>query len=243
MLEATVNDGTRADVRKKWTFVYDFTNGAWVRFNQVPWGAGYQRFRVNYGLTNDAAWRLEIHLNDVTGPLIGTVPLPKTDRARVDTTQIYSQAVGKISSDATGTHDVFLVFCADDPKAVAEFEYLRFEQYRGEIALRTNEVKLEVRVGSKEGEKIGEIYPRQTGGLSEYRDFVATLEPSHGKQPLFFVVHSALTNSIGRIDWIRLDKAADPIDLTGIGLPPREDPQGRLIFPEAANVPRSLKSE
>ena len=47
-------------------------------------------------------------------------------------------------------------------------------------------MKLEVRVGGKDGEKIGEFYPRFTGGADAYRETVTALEPTklRGPQPL-----------------------------------------------------------
>ncbi|HEY3761487.1 MAG TPA: carbohydrate-binding protein [Verrucomicrobiae bacterium] len=213
VLESTVNDGARADVKKYWTFVHGFTNGAWLRFNQVPLGDGYQRFRIIYGHTNDLPRHLEIHMDSLTGPLIGAVILPKTDKPRVDWTQIYGEAVGDVSNKAIGTHDIFLVFHADDQKPIGEFEYFRFEQYKGQIALQTNEVKLEIHVGDKNGKLIGQIFPHYTGGLSDYRDFVARLEPVHEAGPMFIVVRSQLPRPIGKIGWIQMNKAVGPLKM------------------------------
>jgi hypothetical protein len=206
VLESIVNDGARADVQKNWTFVHGFTNGAWLRFNQVPLGHGYQRFRIIYGHTNDVPRRFEIHMDSVTGPLIGTAVLPKTDKPRVGWTQIYGEGVGEVSSQAVGTHDIFLVFHSDDQKPIGEFEYFRFEQYKGEIALHKNDVKLEIRIGSKDGEKIGEIFPHFTGETAEFKDFAASLERVDAKSSLFIVVRSKLDTPIGKIGWIRLDR-------------------------------------
>ena len=127
---------------------------------------------------------------------------------RPDRTQIYGEALGELSKEASGNHDVVLVFFAPDAKPIGEFEYLRFERYRGELGLHPKEVKLEVRVGRKNGEKIGEVYPHGTGGDSTFRDFIGALEPAGGKQPLYFVIRSALTNSVGKLNWVRLDKAS-----------------------------------
>lgn len=207
VLEATVNNGARADVKTQWTFAHSFTNEAWVRFNQVPLGEGYRRFRIVYGHTNDAPRSLELCLDSLAGPNIGSVILPKTDQPRMDWTQIYKEAVAELSPTAHGTHDVFLVFHSPDPRPVGEFQYLRFEQYKGEIPLQTNDFKCEVRLGSKDGEKLGEIFPHPTGGASDFRDFVAALEFTTGTQPLYLVVRSAQPNPTGKINWIRLEKA------------------------------------
>jgi hypothetical protein len=237
VLEAIHNDGAQEKIRTQWTFIHTVRDGAWVRFNQVPLGAGYGRFRVVYGNDQETARRLEIHLDQADGPLVGQVELPPTDRPRGGRIQIYQAATGVVTPDATGTHDVFLVFRADDGKAVGEFEYFRFEQYRGQIALQKNEVKLELRVGALDGEKIGEFYPRCTGGAYTFREMVATLEPVAGRQPLFAVVRSAVAGPlIGTISAFRLEKAKQPIDWTGIGAAPLER-DGRPVFPEATNRP------
>jgi hypothetical protein len=152
--------------------------------------------------------------------------------------QLYQEAVGEMSAQATGTHDVFVVFHSDDKKLVGEFEYLRFEQYRGKIPLQKNEVKLEVRVGAKDGEKIGEFYPRFTGGADVFREMVATLEPTRltGPQALYFVVRSATDKSIGTIDWVSLEKAKEPLDMTGLGVEPLKR-DGQFVFPEPTHRP------
>lgn len=237
VLEAISHDGAHEQVKKQWTFVYNVQDGAWLRFNQVPLGEGYRRFRVIYGNDSAAPRRVEVHLDRVDGPLAGLVPLPQTDKPRGGRIQIYRDSVGEISSAATGTRDVFLVFRSDDQKPVGEFEYFRFEQYRGAIPLQKNEVKLEIRIGSKDGEKIGEFYPRFTGGASNFRDIIAALEPARGTQPLFIVVRSALAGPIGTIDWMSLEKAKQPTDVTEIGAPPRRSREGGMVLPQATHRP------
>jgi hypothetical protein len=133
---------------------------------------------------------------------------------------------------------VFLVFRSPDPEQkVGEFEYFRFEQYRGRIALQKNEVKFELRVGATDGPKIGEFYPRCTRTTDNVSSFVATLEPVAGTQPLFLVVRSALTAPIGVIAGFSLERARQPIDWTGIGMPPRKRWYGKMILPEPTNRP------
>ena len=98
-------------------------------------GEGYKRFRVIYGNDQPVPRTLEVRLDAVDGPLVGEVSLPQTDIDRVaGQIQIYAEATGAISPTATGTHDVFLVFRAPEGQ-VGEFEYFRFEQYRGQIPL------------------------------------------------------------------------------------------------------------
>ena len=100
--------------------------------------------------------------------------MPQTEERPVGTVgsdaflHVYGEAICEVSPAAKGTRDVFLVFRGTADTPVGEFEYFRFEQYRGQTPLQTNEVKLEIRVGSKEGEKLGEYYPRFTGGADMF---------------------------------------------------------------------------
>ncbi|MEI6501246.1 MAG: carbohydrate-binding protein, partial [Armatimonadota bacterium] len=237
IMEVTTNDGLQEKIKTQWTFIYGVADGAWIRFNKMPLGEGYKRFRVIYGNVEPVARTLEVHLDAVDGPLVGEVSLPQTDQARSGHIQIYQAATGTIAPTATGTHDVFLVFHSPDGKAVGEFEYFRFEQYRGQIPLQKNEVKLELRVGSREGEKIGEFYPRSTEAADNYRDLVASLEPVQGKQPLFLVARSAYPGAIGNVEWLSLEKAKQPIDWTGVtGVPPLSA-KGKPVYPQATNRP------
>ena len=65
---------------------------------------------------------------------------------------------------------------------------------------------------------------------------VASLEPAQGRHKLFLVVRSALPGALGRIGEIRLEKAGQPIDLTGVGVPPLLS-KGRLVLPAPTNRP------
>jgi len=237
VLEVTGRDGAEERVRQQWTFIRNINEGAWVRFNQVPLGDGYRRFRAIYGNDNETPRKLEVRLDAVDGPVVAQVELPPTDKKRGGRVQIYSEAVGEVAEQATGTRDVFLVFHSDDGKPVGEFEYFRFEQYRGQLTLQTAEVKLELRVGSNTGEKIGEFYPRNTDGSETFRDFVATLEPASGKYPLYVVVRSAVPGPIGAVDWFSLEKAKQPLDWTGVGLSPRRDARGNMVLPKPTHRP------
>ena len=237
VLETIINDGVADGVRKQWTFIYNIGDGRWVRFNKVPLGKGYRRFRVIYGVDSASPRWLEVHLDRPDGPLVSRVELPKTDRPRGGKIQIYGAATGAISADAAGTRDVFVVFRSEDARQVGAFSYFRFERYRGEIPLQKNEVKLELRVGAKDGEKIGEFYPRSTGGADVFKHMVADLEPASGKQPLFVVVRSALDAPAGTIDWLSLEKAKQPVDTSGVGLPPRRDAAGRMVLPQPTHRP------
>ena len=240
VLEAKDNGGMQENMRLQWTFLHRIENGAWVRFDRVPLGEGYQRFRFIYGKDSTDQWRLDVRLDRVDGPLVGQVELEQSDRKRSGHVQIYREAVAELSPDAQGTHDVFLVFRSAGKEPAVAFEYCRLERYRGEIPLQKNEVKLELRAGGKDGYKLGEFYPRFTGGPDSYRDFVTALEPAQGTDTLFVVVRSALAQPLGIVGGIRLDKSAEPSGWTGIGVPPRRTRWGwgDAVMPEASNRPR-----
>lgn len=243
VMEAVRNDGTSSGIGAQWTFIRNVKDGSWVRFGQVPLNEGYERFRAVYGKISDTPAWIEVRLDAPDGPLIARTPLKRTDRVRGSAIQIYRQALAEVSPSAQGVRDVFLVFRTEDREPVGEFEYFRFERYRGELELGKDEVKLEVRIDSPRGRKIGELYPRYTGGADVFKEMVAPLETESGQHSLFFVVRSATPGPIGKIDWLRLDKAADPQDWSGIGLPPRTDRKGRMVLPAPTHRPRSRPAD
>lgn len=242
VLEVTHNDGLQEQVRLQWTFMYNVADGAWVRFNQVPLGQGYRRFRAIYGNDQAAARSLEVRLDRPDGPVVGTVDLPPTDIPRGGHIQIYAQATGPIDPEATGTRDVFLVFRSPDGRPVGEFEYFRFEQYRGDLPLQPHGVRFELRVGGEKGEKIGELFPRFTGGPDVWRELVASLEPVRGRQSLFLVVRSAADGPVGAVEWLSLERAAWPGDVPGLGAPPLLQ-EGRMLLPAPTHRPRSRPAD
>jgi hypothetical protein len=237
VLEATHNDGAREKMRTQWTFFYKIEDGAWVRYDRVPLGEGYRRIRVAYGSDRPEPWQLEVRLDRMDGPCVGRVELTQTDRPRGSHVQIYHEALAELSPEARGTHDVFLVFRSTGGKPAVDFEYLRLEQYRGVLPLGKNDVQIEVRAGSKNGPKLGVIYPRFTGGADRFRDLVAPLDRATPRGPLFFVVRSALARPIGTVSQIRLEKGIQQAAVTDIGVPPRRDAQGRMVLPEPSHRP------
>jgi hypothetical protein len=175
-----------------WTRVYNLANGHWLRFSQVPLGAGYRRFRAVYGNGTKVPALVEVRLDAVDGPLLTTVALPYTYKPEQGPIT-YEEAVAAVPESASGTHDVFLVFRSAESKPVVELEYFRFEQYCGRIPLQKNEVKVEVRVDGPDGEKLGEFHPRSSGGAEVFAETPARLEPTalRGPQKLCFVVRAA----------------------------------------------------
>lgn len=236
VLDAQAADASEG-VKKNW-MVFRIEPGGWMRFAQVPLGAGYRRFRAVYGTTGALPRRIEVHLDKADGPLVGQAQLPATDIPRKGSIQIFREAVGELSPEATGTRDLVFTGFSDDQKTVAEFEYFRLERSRGTVVLPKNDVRLELRLGGKDGEKIGEFFPRFTGGTAEFRELVTSLEPAHGKQPLFLVVRSAQPVTIGTVTAIRLEKSKQPMDWSGLGLPPRPNGKpGGMLLPEPTNRP------
>ena len=237
-------DAASPGIQCAWTFARNIQDGNWLRFNQVPLGDGYRRFRVVYGTTSAGPQSFEVRLDQLDGPVVAQAALPQTQQTPVGTigsdafVHVYGEVVCAVAPEATGTHDVFVVFRGAQQAPVGEFEYFRFEQYRGQIPLQKDEVKLEIRVGGQDGEKLGEFYPRSTGGLSTYRETVTALEPAKlvGPQTLYFVVRSATGKPLGAIDRISLEKAKEPMDMTGLGIEPLQR-DGRYIFPEPTHRP------
>ena len=174
------------------------------------------------------------------GPLVGEVALPQSDEPPPKSQHIciYNEVLAALAPQAAGTHDVFLVFRSSRP--TIDFEYARFEQYRGLLPLQKNEVKLELRAGGKDGAKLGEFYPRFTSGAE--REFPAVLEPLQGTQKLFLVVRSSLAKPIGIIAGLRLEKSPAQLDRTGLGAPPLTM-DGRPSFPAATNPPQSRPND
>jgi hypothetical protein len=185
---------------RHWTFVYNLPHAGWLRFNKVPMGEGYRRFRAVYGYTGSAPAWLEVRLDRLDGPVAFRVPLPQTPKPTAGPV-ICGDALAELPPTLTGTHDVFLVFKTEEQDSskkirLDRLEYCRFEQYQGQIPLQKNEVKLEVRAGSPDGEKLGEFYPRFTGGPDQYKETATSLETNRmpDARGLFVVMRSAIKN-------------------------------------------------
>jgi len=244
VLEADRSDGRAEGMRSRWTFVYQLKDQAWLQFKQVPLGAGYQRFRVVYGNDDATQWRCELHLDSADGPLVGQVPLPQSDKPRGNNVQIFAEAVGELSPAATGTHDVVVVFRGpEDARPAVHFEYLRLEQARRDLPLQRNEVRLELRSGTKDGLKLGEFYPRFTGGGDNFREFVARLEPAADLGPWVLVVRSAVARPLGVIGGLTFVRGAAQLDRQGLGEPPRRDAAGHDVFPEPTHRPATRPND
>jgi len=238
VLEAVVNDGKSPGVRKRWTFVHHVLDGAWLRFDGVPLGAGYRRFRVVYGNVYSGRRRVEVHLDSVDGPLVARVALDRTDRDRGGSVQIYAEAVAPVHEAARGTHTVYLVFRSEDGYPVGEFEYFRFELSRADLPLQKNEARFELRLDRPDGDRIGVLYPRYTGGRNTFREFVTRLEGVRGRRVLYLKVRAAVRGPLGCLDAVRLERAVGNVSrIAGLGVPPLRDAAGEMILPKPTNIP------
>lgn len=236
VLDAKVVDGS-AGLTKVWT-VFRAASGGWMRFNQVPLGGGYLRFRAVYGTTAKTPRHVEVHLDQPDGLLVGQASLHATDRPRAGSIQMFEEAVGELAASATGTHDLYFVLRADDGQPVAEIEYFRLERARTPVALQKNDVRLELRIGNKNGAKIGEFIPRFTGGNTEFLDWVTPLEPTQGIQPLVVVVRSALPGTVATLAEVHLQKSQPPGGDTNLDvIPLRTWQAGGPPLPAATNRP------
>jgi hypothetical protein len=235
-------DEAQADIGTHWTFTHTIKNGAWLKYEGVPLGEGYRRFKVVYGNDQDTPVRLTVRLDATNGPVICEMMLPKTDIPRDKWVQIFGEAYGEVSAEATGTHGIYLIFNMSEGQKSPNIEYCRFEQSRGTVALAENEVKIEVYAGRIGGEKIGTFYPRFTGGNTKFSDFVAPLAPVHGRQKLFFVVRSAVPGPVASIDRVSFESARMPQVIEGTGVPPRMEAE-RMVFPEATHRPQARPAD
>ena len=237
VLESSVNDGKSTDVATQWTFIHNVKNGAWLRFNNVPFGKGYKRFKVIYGCVENGARSLEAHVDSLDGPLAATATLQKTDRDRGGYIQLYSTAIMDVNPEITGTHDVYLLFKSADKKTVGEFEYFRFEGYRGDIELQKNEARIELRCDTPTGDILGVFYPLSGQRTGPTTTLVTGLQSLKGAHKLYAVVRTSAVGDIGGFDAVRLQRSAQPQSMSAIGQPPLKNTKGGWLFPAATNRP------
>jgi hypothetical protein len=179
-----------------------------------------------------------LRLDSPDGELVSTVRLEQTDTVRGDRVQINADGLAPVAAQAKGTHDLYLVFRGGDGGPVADVEYARLEQYRGSLPLAPSEVKVELRTGSPDGAKIGEFYPRPSGGDGRFITLVAKLETAQAGGPLYAVVRSAAEGSIGIIGDLALQRSTwSGGAIAGVGIPPRTDASGNPKYPKPTNVP------
>jgi len=212
VIEGTGYDEASPGVAKKWDFAKKITDGGWLKYTQVPFGDGYRSLRVVYGSDNRGEKSVEMRLDALGGPVAAKVPLEFGDsyditgkRAQRDLAP-YVEKVVEIG-DVRGTHDVYFVFHADNDREVGHFALFRLERYRGTMGFQPDELRIEVRLGSREGEKIGDIYPVNTNGT--YREtIVRTTRPVPSYRGDVFLVVRSATRKLGcNLDWVSLETA------------------------------------
>ena len=78
-------DAASPGIQCVWTFARNIQDGNWLRFNQVPLGDGYRRFRVVYGTTSAGPQSFEVRLDQLDGPVVAQAALPQTQQTPVGT--------------------------------------------------------------------------------------------------------------------------------------------------------------
>jgi hypothetical protein len=106
-------------------------NGDWVRFNAVSLDGGYGLFQTRMAVpASSAGQRVEIRLDSVTGPLVGTLVTTSTGGWGSYLEQ-YTQVAG-----AVGTHDIYIVFRGGS--GIGNFDWFQFE-----VPVRPAPIRLE----------------------------------------------------------------------------------------------------
>lgn len=102
-------------------FVTAKRDGAFTRVRDVDFGAhAPAKFIARVGTTHNGKMTLEVRLDGVDGPLLGTVEVPRTGGSdRWALQQIDIQPV-------TGVHDLCFVFRGQAPADILYFDYWRF---------------------------------------------------------------------------------------------------------------------
>jgi hypothetical protein len=119
-----------------------------------------------------------------------------------------------------GTKDVYIVTKGGDGYEIAQFAHFRFDDCKGEIPLKSGDRKIEMRLDSPKGERLGYIYTQFTGGKDKFRKNVINIKSGiSGKHDVFFVVRSTMGNTIiDEIKSIAFEKADLSINLRSIKL-------------------------
>ena len=184
-------------------------SGAWAKFDRVPFGAGYRRLRLAFGNTNPAPRTVDVRMDATNGPLVGQLSLRQTDVPHRSGTWRFEEAVVDLDPAAKDTHDVFLVASAADGNWVGKLEYVRFEKYLGTFDPTNREMQLQVRIDHPNGECIGTLFPKFTGG-GRYLELVTPLEPVQGVHPLFLKLQAPGRSMIGIVTNLLLQRAFEP---------------------------------
>ncbi|MGG4146316.1 carbohydrate-binding protein [Paenibacillus algorifonticola] len=101
--------------------VTSINNGDWIAVGNADFGvSGATTFKANVAST--VGGNIEVRLDSVTGPLVGTLNVPSTGGA-----QNWSLIETTVSG-ATGVHNVFFVFTGNGTGHLFNFDYWQFTQ-------------------------------------------------------------------------------------------------------------------
>jgi len=150
-------------------FVTNLADGDWIRVRGVDFGAtGAATFTARIAsdikIGSSKGESIEIRLGDVTGTLIGTVPISYTGGLDVWKTETVA------IEGATGVHDVYFVFTGENSDNLFNFDYWQFtEKTDAQDLLAINTVVEDSKIDTVSGQnntniKVTAIY---TDGTSE----------------------------------------------------------------------------
>jgi hypothetical protein len=107
------------------TVIGNFDGGDWVGYDNVDFGTSADLFTAFVGVVAPYADKgIEIHLDSVTGPLIGTLDV--ADTGGFDTLSLQSTSI----TPTSGTHDVYLVAPGTQP-GFGNIDYFSFTSAGG----------------------------------------------------------------------------------------------------------------
>ncbi|HBF34482.1 TPA: carbohydrate-binding protein [Candidatus Sumerlaeota bacterium] len=103
-------------------YVTDIDNGDYIKVKNVDFGKnGAASFSASVASAAQGG-SIELHLDKVDGPQIGSVAVPNTGGW-----ETWKSVTGKVS-DATGIHDLYLVFKGNGTEHLFNFDYWKFEK-------------------------------------------------------------------------------------------------------------------
>jgi len=105
-------------------YVTRITNKTYIKVSGVDFGKGAAYFKASVA-SGSTGGSIELHLDSVDGPVIGTLPVPNT--GGWDAWQKKAASV----SGAAGKHDLFLVFKGNGSEPLFNFDYWQFDKARG----------------------------------------------------------------------------------------------------------------
>ena len=124
------------------TVVGSFDGGDWMGYTGVDFGAGSDLFAASIGVDNAYFGKgIQIHLDSVTGPLIGTLNVAATGGFDTMSNQYAS------ITPTSGTHNVFLVAPGGDP-GFGNLDYFSFTGPSNQIDAATATSLLKVKTSA-----------------------------------------------------------------------------------------------